>query len=165
MKEKTIVVECECSRCDGTGLYQGMCEKDGAAVVCHYCAGSGKSSIQYTPFTGRKESKNINRVFGETAGYVHGVTDIIIDGVKIAFSRGGCTYEEWKAGMQPKPIKELYCPYQWSAQSLQHEDHKAYKLYKEQCNKVLRVSSFISECKNRCNMAQCWKRYEELGGK
>lgn len=38
-------IQIECPACHGTGLYQGMCEQDGCAVVCTKCDGKG-----YTTF-------------------------------------------------------------------------------------------------------------------
>ncbi|GAH55007.1 unnamed protein product, partial [marine sediment metagenome] len=40
--EHTIEYDCECNDCKGTGLYTGMAEGDGFAVVCHACNGTGK---------------------------------------------------------------------------------------------------------------------------
>lgn len=42
MSEHIIKIECECNACKGTGLYVGMAERDGAAVVCYTCKGTGK---------------------------------------------------------------------------------------------------------------------------
>ena len=33
-------IQIECPACHGTGLYQGMCEQDGCAVVCTECGGN-----------------------------------------------------------------------------------------------------------------------------
>jgi hypothetical protein len=55
-------VEYECDDCNGTGVYSGMCEGDGHAVVCLGCSGSGKAEFTYKPFTGRKKAKGIRTV-------------------------------------------------------------------------------------------------------
>jgi len=45
MRARTIVTKqvvlAECSSCHGTGLYSGMCEGPGVAVVCLTCDGLG----------------------------------------------------------------------------------------------------------------------------
>jgi len=67
MKEITI----ECSGCNGSGLYVGMAERDGSAVICHHCKGTGKTTFKYNEFTGLKIREDILRVFKTTCGYVH----------------------------------------------------------------------------------------------
>lgn len=39
---RTIIIECQA--CKGTGLYKGMAERDGAAVVCSHCHGTAMPS-------------------------------------------------------------------------------------------------------------------------
>ena len=46
--KRTIVIECQA--CGGTGLYKGMAERDGAAVVCSCCNGTGKTEFTYNEF-------------------------------------------------------------------------------------------------------------------
>ena len=43
MGEHVIEFDCECESCKGTGLYVGMAEREGSAVVCHTCKGTGKT--------------------------------------------------------------------------------------------------------------------------
>lgn len=165
MSTKRIKVKCQCDGCGGTGLYQGMAERDGAAVVCYQCDGTGESEVSYVPFTGRKEKKGVVKVYAKSCGYVQGVKDVTTkDGKLIRFSQAGCTYEEWKEGKSPRPLKDLYCPYQWAEQRLQSSDHKQHKLYKERCSKMS-MCGFISDCPFHKEKDVCWKRYEELGGK
>ncbi len=61
-EKKSFEYECECGACDGTGLYVGMGERDGAAVVCSRCGGTGKQTnkIEYKTFDGKKERKGMN---------------------------------------------------------------------------------------------------------
>jgi len=51
-----------CDACDGTGLYEGMCEKADEPVVCLRCAGSGGKVVEYTPFVRRKMVKGVKCV-------------------------------------------------------------------------------------------------------
>jgi len=52
-------IDMECRSCEGTGLYSGMCEPKGVAVVCHTCNGSGCEKLSYKPFIGRKPRTDI----------------------------------------------------------------------------------------------------------
>ena len=52
----------ECSSCSGTGLYRGMCEGPGKAVVCINCEGKGWVIHQYRPFTGRHRKNGITQI-------------------------------------------------------------------------------------------------------
>jgi len=52
----------QCSSCSGTGLYSGMCEGKGRAVVCLNCNGSGAETIALLKFTGRKHYRGIKEV-------------------------------------------------------------------------------------------------------
>lgn len=57
-----MILRYECSDCRGTGLYSGMCEAVGEAVICVRCYGKGVAQFQYTPFTGRKGKRGIKKV-------------------------------------------------------------------------------------------------------
>ncbi len=52
----------ECPSCNGTGLYAGMCEGPGEAVICIRCGGKGWSYYTYTPFRGRKKREGITKI-------------------------------------------------------------------------------------------------------
>ncbi len=55
-------VNVECSACGGTGLYSGMCEGEGCAVICLGCSGSGMATLTYKPFTHRKKMAGANEL-------------------------------------------------------------------------------------------------------
>jgi hypothetical protein len=57
-----IKVQTRCEACGGTGLYSGMCEGKGKAVVCLSCDGSGCETIWYEPFTKRRGRTDIKTV-------------------------------------------------------------------------------------------------------
>ena len=163
--KKTFKAKAVCEDCGGTGLYQGMAERDGAAIVCNTCKGTGCEDIciSYEPFVKRKLKRGIKRVFKSSCGYMHGAEDVTTkEGVKITFSAGGCTYEDWLKGADPKPVKELYCPYLWTGQHLQSKD--VGDLYKNRCNNTL-CGGLITGCKYYKDKIECWKIYEEAGGK
>lgn len=159
--------EVQCSSCKGTGLYVGMAEREGCAVVCQTCNGTGVVKIRqvYQKFSGRKKRKNVNRVFETAGGYCIADHDVTTEeGETIHFSKFGVSYEEWLAGGKPKPIEDLHCPYQHTCQDMQSSKHPANKLYKEKCSDALNLGSYISKCGNRKNIKKCWKRYHELMG-
>lgn len=163
---ETFKVDAVCKSCDGTGLYQGIGERDGAAVVCTRCDGTGCATIKinFERFTKRKMTDKVKRVYGNGSGYCISCEDVTTeDGRLFEFSKEGVSYEEWLQGKQPGPIKTLQCPYQWERQQLQHSDHKAHELHEVHCRKGLR-SLMISECRHRkeFGMAGCWEHYEKL---
>ena len=55
-------VGASCTSCGATGLYSGMCEGKGKAVVCLDCNGTGCQAITYTPFRRRKRRRDIKTV-------------------------------------------------------------------------------------------------------
>ena len=57
-----VKVKAECNACKSTGLYSGMCEGDGVAVICLGCNGTGCMEIAYKPFKKRHERKGIRIV-------------------------------------------------------------------------------------------------------
>lgn len=109
---QTIAVECE--DCKGTGLFKGVAERGGAAVVCSCCHGTGKREITYNKFEGRKEIAGVTRVFEGVSGYLHSDEDITTkDGKTLHYSQYGCSYDAWKSGVNPTPMEELYCPLEY----------------------------------------------------
>lgn len=55
-------IKTECPSCSATGLYEGMCESDGSAVICLSCNGTGCKEITYRPYTGRKKRRSITSI-------------------------------------------------------------------------------------------------------
>lgn len=52
----------ECSECHGTGLYSGMCEAKGEAVICCGCDGQGWRWHHFAKFEGRKLKRGIKTI-------------------------------------------------------------------------------------------------------
>lgn len=65
-----MLLDIECRKCKGTGLYSGFAEKQGIAVVCHICDGTGCEIIDVEKFTERKLRKDIKRVYLRNWGFV-----------------------------------------------------------------------------------------------
>jgi len=160
MKKKVIELYEVCGSCGGTGLYQGMAEKDGCAVICSTCDGTGAIHYkhEYIPFTKRKEQKGVRRVFKTSCGYGHCAEDYQFPNRSdvIKFSEAGCTYEEWKNGVAPKPVKELYCP-----KLFMHQDLSEHPTLKKFCDKE--VGSYIPECYkgSKDKLKKCWEMWEK----
>jgi len=145
---ETIKIECE--SCDGTGIYKGMCEKDGSAVVCIKCQGTGMIEFNYTPFTERKLRTDVKRVYSNTMTYVISDEDFTTkEGVTIHMSQFGASYEDWLNGKKPIPIKELVCPYYWSDQEFK------WKL----CNDLL--GGCYYNCPHYADKDACWFQFEQ----
>lgn len=157
MGTKTIAFDQQCPKCSGTGLYAGMAEFDGAAVVCHTCKGTGchHYSYTYTEFTRRKKKNGIKRVYEANPGISIG------KGNGYALEDfGGMPYTEWEKGNPFPPGSEdrnHTCPAWW----YQTADYSR----KPDWEECLGVGSF-SSCKHFCEKAKCWARWdrENQGG-
>lgn len=147
MKNK-INYTCECAECKGSGVYVGFAERDGMAVVCSKCKGTGRKdiTIEYEPFTGRKKAEGVTRVLQTNPG-------IQIGGDLERF--GGMTYESWRTGIPfstGMEMRNFTCP-AWWAQSANAERPDW-----NECRKNLGNS--FSQCRCFSNKAGCWERYD-----
>lgn len=150
----------ECSACKGTGLYRGMGEGPGAAVVCHRCEGTGayKYRREHKEFTGRVERQGIKRVYQSTCGYMIGEGN-----GRIFEDFGGMPYEDWASGKPfPKGSEDRKhtCPAHW----YQLVDHDK-KPHWDEC---IGCGAF-SACESFPNKDKCWEKFDkeekERGGK
>ena len=73
---KNAIVQ-ECDSCGGTGLYSGLCEGKGKAVICSSCQGKGWFEYSYKPFKKRHKKKGIESIrlkrdyfIGETESFM-----------------------------------------------------------------------------------------------
>jgi len=140
-------IECECPSCSGTGVYVGMGEHDGVAVVCGKCDGTGKHHIKYTEFTGRKKKEGVTRVIETNPGIC----------VSTKIDIGGISYEDWWNGNDFPPgseMRDYVCPAWW----FQCADYDKKPRWKE-CGGLLGRS--FSSCKLFENKNQCWKKWDE----
>lgn len=151
--KRTIIIECK--SCNGTGLYKGMAERDNCAVICSACKGTGAIEFAYDEFEGRKIRVDLERVFKNSFGYVHSNLDCTTTkGDIIRFSEGGCSYHEWLNGVEPKPVKDLYCPYIWDNKGMGNEPL-------EDCNKHCKGFGSISNCDIYNKKNECWIKFEQ----
>lgn len=108
--ENWITVETQCGSCNGTGLYSGMGERGGLAVVCRTCKGSAKSEVTYQPFTGRKPPRQgVTHVISSNPG--------VFLNAEIAAS-SAMTVHEWLSGKQftdkQTQFRSFQCPHQYT---------------------------------------------------
>ena len=148
---KVFEIDIKCQSCNGTGLYVGMAERDGSAVICSTCKGTGKfhHKFSYEEFTEKNKRDDVKRVFKTSCGFMHTPNDAMVEGKLIEFSKSGVSYKDWLKGDEPLPVKTLYCPKMWTGQ----------KWNSESCEKHCRLGTLINHCPNRENMSQCWKEY------
>jgi len=140
----------QCQVCKGTGLYIGMGERDGAAVVCHKCKGTGRFYFihTYEEFIGRMPS--------DKAKWVVQVNPGICIGPKNQF--GGMSYQDWRSGrpfVDGMEMREYTCPCWW----YQSADYNRKPNWKE-CDGF----SGFSKCPSFCKKAQCWARWDKEFG-
>lgn len=158
---KIIEFDEECSSCKGTGLYAGMAEKDGFAVVCHTCNGTGKHHFKHTynEFTGRKEKQGIKRVLETNPGICVGIGTTEEGEILTIESFGGIPYKEWAAGLSfPKgsEMRKYVCPAWW----YQCANYKQKPEWKD----CIGMGSF-SSCKCFKTKEKCWERFDIKGPK
>jgi len=136
----------QCKACEGTGLYVGLAEHDGAAVVCHICKGAGchHAIVEYDDFTVRKPREDIKRVFQTSSGICTGGEDLS--------KFGGITYREWQQGApfgSGTEMRNYTCPCWWGQST-----GKEYSL-PPRCS--LLCGGRFSGCEFFSDKAACWK--------
>lgn len=150
--EKEISFDQECGSCGGTGLYVGMAERDGAAVVCRTCDGKGHYTFthKYRSFTNLKKRGGVERVFAAACG-------ICIGTGKGRFTLedfGGMPYEDWLNGRPFPPQSEMrafVCPGWW----FQSVDYKRKPKWAE-----CAVGGAFSGCAGFAAKEKCWERWD-----
>lgn len=157
MMETTCKIERvgECDKCDGTGLYVGLAERPGAAVVCWACDGEGRRTYRlvWKEFHGRKRRPRVERVFQVNPG---GVVDLS-EGRAGMENSGGMPYSDWLEG-RPFPDKSEdrlgTCPAWWwqSADYTQKPDW-------EEC--LLNPTGRFRDCPRFRSRDSCWRRFDE----
>lgn len=111
---KTIEMKIECPACNGTGVYTGMAERDGAAVVCRQCKGTGayQYKFSYNEFTGLKRRDDVKRVYKDGYGYVIVTGQIKFGETTVDMDKEGVSYLEFLNGEMPGHITTIACPMQ-----------------------------------------------------
>jgi hypothetical protein len=155
--EKRIEFEMECQSCSGTGLYSGMAEGEGLAVVCRTCNGTGKVLFKksYNVFKGRKIKEGVKRVYLPSR-FKLGLGVVNFSGAgEIDMDKKGVSYEEFLNGSMPEHIKELECPMRADQSACHRVDG-----FIDWCQgHGLGYGGLITNCKNQCNKLECWDRF------
>ncbi len=150
--EHKIEFDCQCESCKGTGLYQGMGEHKGFAVVCHKCKGTGKRHevIVYNDFISRKLRKDILQVVETNPGICLGIGNGYTQE-----SFGGISYKDWLRGKPFPPKSEMRnftCP-AWWYQSANYELKPNWR----ECI----IGGTFSGCKCFTNKELCWDKFDK----
>jgi hypothetical protein len=153
-KEHIVEFDQKCKSCNGSGLYVGLAERDGAAVICHTCKGEGfhHTKIIYEDFVGLKQHKDIVRVFEVNPGICLGIGK---NGKFNLSDFGGMPYQDWLNGKQFErgmENRKFTCPAWWYQSA-------NYKL-KPNWDECLGCGCF-SECEHFGNKAKCWERFDK----
>ena len=148
--KKLIEFDQECDACDGTGIYVGIAERDGAGIECYKCKGTGKYHFvhKYAPFVEKKKHKKVKRVFEWDAG-------IMIGGDNLS-KFGGMSYEDWFDG-KPFPekseMRKFVCPARWYNGSNKSINEKDW------C--IIRCGQSFHNCKKIKQKAKCWELFDK----
>ena len=141
-----------CHACKATGLYIGVAERDGAAVVCHRCNGSGcaRTRFEFDDFEGRRDLDGVTHVVEVNPGICIG------RGPRREYALadfGGIPYSAWKRGepFPPKSENRLFtCP-AWWYQSANGDLKPKWK----ECG-----YGVFAACEHFTNKDKCWGRFD-----
>lgn len=151
---RVIEIKEKCQSCGGTGLYVGMGERDGAAVVCHTCSGSGCHVFkhEYEDFVQREARSGVVQVYESNPGICIGAGK---SGYALA-DFGGMPIKKWLAGSQfvlGMENRRFTCP-AWWYQGVEY----ALKPFWKECEDMPGCS--FSSCKHFCDKKLCWERFD-----
>ena len=146
-------IQVACESCKASGLYIGMGERDGAAIVCHRCKGTGAATLEYDDFQGRTARLKVRRVYQTNPGICIGEGN----GHRLE-QFGGIPYEEWARGgefpRRGSENREFTCPAWW----YQSADYDRMPKWKE-CEGSL--GRPFSACPSFGDKAGCWRRFDK----
>jgi hypothetical protein len=149
MKQKA---KAECTDCGATGLYVGFGERDGAAVVCGRCGGTGCVTKTWTEFSKKKGRRRVKRVYKTNPGINIGEKE----GVCTLEDFGGMPYKDWAKGkpFPPKSENRKYtCPHWW----YQGANYNLIPKWNECSN----FGGYFSDCPNFKSKNKCWEKWDK----
>jgi len=157
MSHHRLEFDCICTKCNGTGLYVGRGERDGAAVVCHACdKGKVHRVIEYDDYEGQVKRDDVRRVLKANPGICVGENKE--EGLKLE-DFGGMPYEDWFAGMGFPPKSEMRnytCPSWWCQCA-----GKPSIRFKDRCSGI----GMFCKCSHFDDKATCWAMYDRGEGR
>lgn len=154
--EHKIEFDCECTACNGTGLYVGLDERDGFAVVCRTCKGTGKihQIITYRDFECRKNNPKVKWVLETNPGICVGKGG----GKNYRYQDfGGMPYSDWYKNLpfpEKSEMRRFVCPAWWYQST-------NYDLKPNWCNDYGFYYGSFSCCKRFDNKELCWARFDK----
>ncbi len=159
MAHHVIEYDERCKSCGGTGLYVGMAEHDGIAVVCHTCKGTGchHVTIEYDDFVNRIPAHKVKHVLATNPGISVGG---IAEGQYSFGDFGGMPYADWANDRPFPPMSEMRkftCPCWW----YQSADYKLKPDWKECANNLGRT---FGNCDYFATKRKCWERWDTEKG-
>lgn len=146
-----------CESCQGTGLVVGKMERDGAAVPCILCFGSGSHLVGYDVFEKRLPMRGITHVFPYTAN--------------VAFRRSGTSatgtpYTVWQSngcGVGDEP-RDCMCPVEVYGEYVLLFGETAMKADTDWCLQVQPATQRWGRCISQCPAFQlkaaCWQAFD-----
>jgi hypothetical protein len=154
MSDHTKEFDARCTSCEGSGLYVGFAEKDGMAVVCSTCKGTGvvHRVIEWDdpPIGGPTPRDDVAWVLECNAGVFTGIGDEFPPG-----SFGGMSYDDWRAGrsfVRGMEMRQHVCPHWWYQSACR--DNYPYR--GERCG----PRGSFTGCEHFPNKAVCWAIYD-----
>ena len=159
--EHVIEFDCECESCKGTGVYVGVAERNGSAIVCYDCKGTGKAhcKVTYRDFEGRRKAASVKWVVQANPGIVIGIGGTRNEKTEYELSDfGGMPYSQWLEDV-PFPrgseMRRFTCPAWWyqSADCNKKPDWSTGEV-------VCRGIGSFSSCDHFCEKEKCWVRWD-----
>lgn len=156
MAQHVYEVDAKCSDCKGTGLYAGMAENGGAAVVCTRCEGKGHRllRLEWEDFDGRGMREGVTRIYRANPGIVIGESEDRRTQLK---DFGGMSYADWDRGFpwpEGSEDRKHTCP-AWFYQAADYKLKPAW----EECSSNL--GRCFSGCDHFPSKVRCWERWDQ----
>lgn len=148
-----------CTSCNGTGIYVGFGEHDGAGVVCYKCKGEGSVHhvIEWDDPEGRKIRKGITRVYQCNPGFGIGQGTSEKGEVFKLEDFGGMPYKDWLKVDKFPPKSEMRrftCP-RWYYQIANYSQLEKHNWNDKECD-----WGAFKDCKHFNEKEQCWERFD-----
>ena len=137
----------ECDSCKGSGLYVGLGERDGLAVLCSRCMGQGytENIVEYNAFAGRKNRDGITHVIYVNPGIV--LTPELVD--------EAVPVQEWQQNGNTalhKAGRSFFCPASWA--------QRTGLIKSPNWPECVRPGIKFTSCPHYETRAKCWESFD-----